>query len=48
MSRKYQNVLLIDGDMKKPALYKILGYQEEEFSTLPELLRVVARVSSAT
>ena len=39
MSRKYKNVLLIDGDMKKPALHKILGYQEEQYHTLSELLR---------
>ena len=38
MARKYQNVLLIDADMKKPAVHKILGYQDEEYATLPELL----------
>lgn len=38
MGRKYKNVLLIDADMKKPAVHKILGYQEEKYSTLPELL----------
>ena len=47
MSRKYENVLLIDGDMKKPAVHKILGYQNEEFSTLPELLRGEIRLSQA-
>ena len=47
MSRKYEHVLLVDGDMKKPALYKILGYQEEEFSTLPELLRGNVKLSDA-
>ena len=38
MARKYRNVLLIDADMKKPAVHKILGYQDEEYATLPELL----------
>ena len=45
MSRKYDNVLLIDGDLKKPAMHKILGYQEEEYSTLPQLLRGEAKLS---
>ena len=39
MSRKYKNVLLIDGDMKKPALHKILSYQDEDYNTFSELLR---------
>lgn len=47
MSRKYEHVLLIDGDMKKPAMHKILGYQEVEFSTLPELLRGEVKLSDA-
>lgn len=38
MARKYKSVLLIDADMKKPAVHKILSYQDEEYSTLPELL----------
>ena len=47
MSRKYKNVLLIDGDMKKPALHKILGYQEEDYHTLPDLLRGECTLSEA-
>lgn len=45
MARKYKNVLLIDADMKKPAVHKILGYQDEQYATLPELLegKVVLR-----
>lgn len=38
MGQKYKNVLLIDADMKKPAVHKILDYQEKEYSALPELL----------
>ena len=40
MGRKYKKVLIIDGDMQKPALHKILGYQEDEYHTyLSDLLR---------
>ncbi len=39
MSRKYKNVLLVDGDLKKPALHKLLDYREQDFVTFAELLR---------
>ncbi len=45
MSRKYDKVLLVDGDLKKPAMHKILGYQQEEFGTLPQLLRGEVKLS---
>ena len=47
MSRKYKNVLLIDGDMKKPALHKILGYQDENYETFSDLLRGECTLSDA-
>ena len=32
MARRHKNVLLIDLDLKKPALYKLLDCQQEKFS----------------
>lgn len=39
MARRHKNVLLIDLDMKKPALYKLLDCQQEEFFPLETYLR---------
>ena len=39
MSRKYKNVLLVDCDLKKPALHKLLDYREKDFNTFADLLR---------
>lgn len=38
MKRKYDNVLLVDADMKKSALHKIMGYQDREYATLNDVL----------
>lgn len=38
MNRKKKSVLLIDADMKKPALHKILGYQDAQFASLTDYL----------
>lgn len=38
MKRKYENVLLIDADMKKSALHKIMDYQDREYATLNDVL----------
>ena len=38
MARRHKNVLLIDLDMKKPALYKLLDCQQEEFFPLETYL----------
>lgn len=47
MGRKYKNVLLVDADFKKPSLYKILGYQERTFASLPDILDGKASMSDA-
>lgn len=39
MKRKYKNVLIIDADMKKAALHKILDYQDRKYSTLNSVLK---------
>ena len=39
LGRKYRKVLLIDADLKKPALHRILGYENREFVPIGELLR---------
>lgn len=38
MRKKYDKVLLIDADMKKSAMHKILGYGRSDYSTLNDLL----------
>lgn len=38
MNRKRKSVILIDGDMKKPALHKILNYQDKEYAGIIEYL----------
>jgi len=38
MSRKKRSVLLIDGDMKKPAVHRILGYNGREYNNITELI----------
>ena len=45
MNRKKKSVLLIDADMKKPALHKILGYQEAQFASLTDYLNGEANLS---
>ena len=47
MGRKYNKVLLIDGDMRKPALRKILEYQNENIHTLDDVLTGKARLDEA-
>ena len=44
MNRKRKSVLLIDADMKKPALHKILGYQDAEFASLTDYLNGTANL----
>lgn len=38
MNRKRKNVILIDGDMKKPALHKIMNYQDKKYASIVEYL----------
>ena len=47
MGRKYKKVLLIDGDMRKPALHKILEYQNENISSLADVLQGKATLDDA-
>ena len=47
MGRKYKKVLLIDGDMRKPALQKILEYQNENIITLSDVLEGKATLEDA-
>lgn len=39
MNRKRKSVLLIDADMKKPSLHKILEYQDAEYASITDYLR---------
>ncbi|MBP5174227.1 MAG: AAA family ATPase [Clostridia bacterium] len=39
LGRKYRKVLLIDADLKKPALHRILGYENRGFIPIGDLLR---------
>ncbi len=38
MNRKRKNVILIDGDMKKPALHKIMNYQDKKYASIVDYL----------
>lgn len=38
MNRKRKNVILIDGDMKKPALHKIMNYQDKQYAGITDYL----------
>ena len=38
MNHRGRVVLLIDADMKKPAIHKILGYQDKQYGTINELI----------
>lgn len=47
MGRKYKKVLLIDGDMRKPALGKILEYKNDEIVTISDVLEGKATFNDA-
>lgn len=47
MKRKYKNVLLIDADMKKSAMHKIMEYNDKEFLTLNDVLDGIAGLNDA-
>ena len=47
MGRKYKKVLLIDGDMRKPALQKILEYQNDDIKTISDVLEGKATLDDA-
>ena len=47
MGRKYKNVLLIDADLRKPAIHKILDYQNKKYATLEELVTGKATLKQA-
>lgn len=42
-----KNVLLMDGDLKKPALHKILGQQSKTYSSMADLLAGRAKLNDA-
>ncbi len=43
LGRKYRKVLLIDADLKKPALHRILGYENMQYVPIGDLLQGKAR-----
>lgn len=45
MNSKKKSVLLIDADMKKPAIHKILGYKDKEYNTITEFITNKATLS---
>lgn len=45
MTGKKKSVLLIDGDMKKPAIHKILDYKNEDYKTITEFVTGKATLS---
>ena len=47
MARRGKRVLLIDADMRKPALHKIFDLQERKYATLADLLRGKAEMNDA-
>lgn len=38
MNRKRKNVILIDGDMRKPAIHKIINYQGKKYASIVDYL----------
>ncbi|MCF0137019.1 MAG: polysaccharide biosynthesis tyrosine autokinase [Oscillospiraceae bacterium] len=38
LGEKRKSVLLIDADMKKPAVHKIMGYKDEDYKSITELI----------
>ncbi len=44
MNRKRKSVILIDADMKKPAIHKILDYQNTEYASISDLVSGKARL----
>lgn len=47
MNRKRKSVIIIDADMKKPAIHKILEYQDSEYASVSELVAGKARLRDA-
>lgn len=47
MRKKHEKVLLIDADLKKPSLHKILDYQHVEYTTINEVLEGSASFEDA-
>lgn len=45
MNRKKKSVLLIDADIRKPAIHKIMGYKDLEYKTITEFLTGKAELS---
>ncbi|MBO4220587.1 MAG: polysaccharide biosynthesis tyrosine autokinase [Clostridia bacterium] len=39
LGRKYRRVLIIDADLKKPALHKLLGYEGNDYVSIGDLLK---------
>lgn len=47
MKKKYDNVLLIDADLKKSALYKIFEYKKSDFTRINEVLEGKSELKDA-
>lgn len=47
MNRKRKSVIIIDADMKKPAIHKILEYQDSEYASVSELVAGKAKLRDA-
>lgn len=47
MNRKRKSVIIIDADMKKPAIHKILEYKDSEYASISELVSGKAELRDA-
>lgn len=47
MKKKYKNVMLIDIDLKKPSLHKILEHQQDEYATINDVVEGKVKLEDA-
>lgn len=47
MNRKRKSVIIIDADMKKPAIHKILEYQDSDYASISDLVAGKAQLRDA-